>query len=333
MKANYILLLCFIIIGCSNADNPNPLSNRNKCLIQTIQAEIPNLGNGLSYSKFEYDKFDNVLKIIFQNSNGQVSIKNYVNSYNSKSQLTKFVIKDESTLIETSTFEYHLNGKISKHTKESSGFQTVYEYNEKGNQISLVFSDGSSILSKSLTKYNENGQVIKSEIIENGTLKSEITNTYNSKNLLIESIIKYPESQIINKYEYNNVGQIIKYSNQNGYSTEYIYENGLLIFEKNFKNGTFTYVIKSTYDQNKQVKNKSISTNSVDYNFLEEFTYHENQKVKLNIKYQFTLSPKNGLQKISELEYDEFGNEIRILRYNETNGQLNYAAKKTYLCK
>jgi hypothetical protein len=68
------------------------------------------------------------------------------------------------------------------------------------------------------------------------------------------------------------------------------------------------------------------------YNLLEEFTYHDNQKLKSNIKYQFSLGPNNTLLKMIEYEYDEYGNETRVVRYNDSNGTVNYEFKKTYRC-
>jgi antitoxin component YwqK of YwqJK toxin-antitoxin module len=329
MKLPHFLLFLGLILSCKPSENPEPISEDKLCLLMSEERLV---GNGKGLIKYEYDKLNNISKLTFLNANGSVNIRNYENTYNSKSQLVKFIVKNESTIFETSTFEYHLNGKISKHTKVAPGSQTIYEYDEKGNQISLVFSDSFSTLSKLFTSYNENGQVIKSESIENGIVKIVIINLYNSKNLLIETTAKHPNSQIINKYEYNDSGQIIKYSNQDGYSTDYIYENGRLVFERNFKNGKFTYVIKSTYYENKLLKNKTISYNSLVYNLLEEFTYHDNQKLKSNIKYQFSLGPNNTLLKMMEYEYDEYGNETRVVRYNDSNGTVNYEFKKTYRC-
>lgn len=330
MKFPHFLLLLSLILACKPNESLEPISENSLCLLMSEERIV---GNTKGLTKYEYDKFNNISKLTFINANGSVNNSNYENTYNSKSQLIKFVVKNESTIFETSTFEYHSNGKISKHIKVIPGAQTIYEYDEKGNQISQIFSDSFSNLSKLLTSYNKNGQVIKSESIENGVPKIVIINIYDSKNLLIESTAKYPDSQIINKYEYNNSGQIIKFSNQDGYSTDYVYENGRLVFERNFKNGKFAYVIKSTYYENKLLKNKTISNNSLDYNLLEEFTYHDNQKLKLNIKYQFSLGPNNTLLKMIEYEYDEYGNETRVLRYNDSNGTVNYEFKKAYRCK
>jgi YD repeat-containing protein len=329
MKLPHFLLFLGLILSCKPSENPEPISEDKLCLLMSEERLV---GNGKGLIKYEYDKLNNISKLTFLNANGSVNIRNYENTYNSKSQLIKFVVKNESTIFETSTFEYHLNGKISKHTKVAPGSQTVIEYDEKGNQISLVFSDSFSSSSKVLTSYNENGQVIKSESIENGILKIVIVNLYNSKNLLFESTVKYPNSQIINKYVYNDAGQIIKSSNQDGFSTDYIYENGQLIYERNFKNEKLSYIIKSTYYENRLLKNKTISYNSLNYNLLEEFTYHDNKKLKFNTQYQFTIGLNNAPQKMIEYEYDEYGNEIRVLGYNDVNGEPNYEFKKTYRC-
>ncbi len=163
----------------------------------------------------------------------------------------------DGTIYEKRVEEYDENENTIKESYYDDGGLTqcyVYEYDSKGNKTKLSCYDGSNNLAYYYVYKNDYyGNTIKETFYNWGALVSYTDYTYDTNNNLLK-IISYNASNTVTGkcgYEYNAIGQVTRYYNDDGTD---IYEeiseyddNNLIKFTKK-NNGTVTYWEKYTYE-------------------------------------------------------------------------------------
>ncbi|WP_242860860.1 DUF6531 domain-containing protein, partial [Defluviitalea phaphyphila] len=167
----------------------NPM---NKLIIKILPNEQGKKGLG-KYYKYEYDSFDRETKVI--DPEGNVFAKKLDNWGR--------VLKE----INPNTYDEKLD--------DGEGIR--YEYDSEGRKIKVIYPDGGILR----IKYDSNGNKIKEILPQNYDPKKDdgvgTTYTYDSKNRL--STIRDAYGNVIKKYIYNEVDQVIKEINAKGYKS------------------------------------------------------------------------------------------------------------------
>ncbi len=160
--------------------------------------------------------------------------------YNENSQIIKRYATDlEGNILEKHDFfemSYNENGDIKKITNKELLYNFIY--NDDGSLKGYAKYEGTQIVSAVYYEYDENGSCIK-EIYETADKKISDTTvyTYNENGAVLSSTTKNSSGNAVSEksFEYNADGlvtKLIKEKNREIRTTEYEYENGVLVKEK-----------------------------------------------------------------------------------------------------
>lgn len=261
-------------------------------------------------------------------------------------KLNKKIIKQGliDLFVSNNSKEYDVNGKIIKFISYNKfggvDFVENYKYDPLYNLVEryLMNATTGDTVSKSLMYYKDTllvkqldyQLIIDTNILDSIVFKIDLIGErnylYNSKKELIQSEYKsfhtYPEKNIQIRYDYNELGKVIKIINSSFDSIEYIRkieynQKGNIILEKEFNSSgdLFSYR-KLEYNETSELVKEQRKNSPID----KEITY----------VYKYIGEDIVGIESISETFksnrkyeylYDEFGNWIQRI---EDNGGDSY---------
>lgn len=185
-------------------------------------------GDPDTYYTYTYTNESTVVKVSnIKDSEGDISYELF---YDENGNLIR---KDEYGLEGTEPeytyiYEYNSDGNCTGEAlihntagAINNGYENTYEYDENGNCIKETFTDSYGNINVTVNTYNESGKLIRSDY-EDKYGKVATVYEYDSNGNLAKS----SNNDVI--CEYNADGSIAK-ETFDGMTTEYIYENGLLI--------------------------------------------------------------------------------------------------------
>lgn len=316
----------------------------------TVSYDVDSKGNVKSVTdpngnveKLEYNSSSQVVKDI--DYNGIVTEFTYNDSGNCIA--TKKHISDDKFL-QTSS-EYDALGNLLSKTDEL-GNKVLYEYDANSRLITEKNLSGKSInylyddLGNNTQIQYSDGLIEKFEFDKSGNKTKEVdvygnvtVNEYDKNNLLIKSTC----NGCSELYEYNSVGEVIKYTNTDGAETLYEYDNlgnkvsekdalGNIIYYEYDSNGNITKMTDpagniTKYEYNcfdmveKAVYNNGTSK-SFSYNYLGNLTQVIDQEGNTTNytynDYGKVTSVKDALNNVTAYEYDKLNRLVSVTDAN-----------------
>ncbi len=273
----------------------------------------------LDFINSEYDKEGNILSEYREDSEGNMQF-DYSYLYDGSNMTT-------------------INGKRLR-SGECITYRYEYNYDENDNQVRGIRFDGDEIVSIYEAKYDENNQLIEGINTIGGKIDYKYTATYDSNGQLI-SEAKYKG------YTYKGETRF-----QLEYRMDYIFdENGNVVEEKKYNDfSELEYHYIYQYEGNNMIGANKLSENGLilssysavysDDN-LTEFTITDKDGAIIQ-KHQATYQGNNmisendithppNIQKVYEAKYDETGNKLEEINYEEEIGGELFVSKYVYL--
>ncbi|MBO7485926.1 MAG: RHS repeat-associated core domain-containing protein [Spirochaetaceae bacterium] len=238
-------------------------------------------GSNTLFVRGEHQKLTEI-----KSDNGVQSLKF---TYNAQNLLEKIELYDDTK--ETGyNVTYTYEGNLLKSVTDTDGDESRFEYNADKNLVKLVKSDGSFVEFKyGLT--DKDGNLLTTQTVN--------------------------EEGFAERFDYNRTGRITTYTDHDGVTTVYKYDDNQQITEQNFADGT---VIKTTYNAAGNVLTQTVNGSETKYvydgkdNLLkiqyadgssENFTYDNNNNC-------IKAVDRDGIT--TEFRYDTKGNCTGILR-------------------
>ncbi len=241
----------------------------------------------------EYDHAGNVLSVTDRNSN---TIRNTYSAYGLKKS------RSESSP-ETKEYTYDGLGHLIKSSSVNKDGETVeetYSYDGLGR---LTLSTGNNGDTQSYS-YDSNSNLMSYEL--NGEGENEVSYEYDALNRLT----KLTNNGIITTYEYDENGNLLKKEQDNGVSTEYVYNDAGLVTSLMTMKGNDVYTSSTvSYLLNGMISAVNLSGNAKWYN------YDLAGRLKEEL-----VNSGIGIPMYANYKYDAYGNRTEKSSYAD-NGE------------
>ena len=177
--------------------------------------------NSLSFVKYYYDSFGNVIEEIQIDSENEIELRN-VYEYNGdgkKISYKKYL--GDGSLQRNDTYYYDINGRLIKETSYEGYSVIIYEYNSNNNLIERRSYENGELVRKEKYSYDDNNNKIE-EIVYQAGKKWTTKNVYNNKNQLVEIFQYEPNDELGSKYtlNYDDMGNEISHEYYSCYSNK-----------------------------------------------------------------------------------------------------------------
>ncbi len=343
-----LLLLFFYIFSCKTTniepeieideEIPPPLNVNCKEKSRLVYSE----NNQLVYESYnEFDPQGNIIKSIGtldKNSSSPIKYeRTYENIYDSKNNLIVSTSYFNKGFVQKDFYEYYSNNKLKKRESALSDGRIYYvnEFNEKGLMTRYYYAYYKNSYDEKLTTYNSKGKLLTEKTIQDGVFSSSEINEYDNNNLKIKTTNTFSDNSIQTiLFKYNSNKKLIEANYNYGVQIKYIYDNGLLVSEQTFtpREG-LVREYKYEYNTLKKVIKDIIYYYDFGINYVEhEYFYHTNGEIQKIIYAGLKPSMPNEFYTSGEISYDDKGNTIESISYNE-NGSVQERAKSSYFCK
>ena len=321
--------------------------------------------NGPVTEEFEYNDKGDVVKLT-KTTAINVSVTEYEYTYNESGDIVKErSVKNtygSSTYIdnydEFGNMTLHQNGDKflkTEYTYDENGFTVkkvttqrdpqyygndkvyTFEYtnDELGNVLKIVTKDPNNMETVSEFVYDDESRILKetrTEIIGGQSNLYYVDEfTYDDKGNMLSYYHKYysQESTVTYGYVYDDKGNILEKSKNGQPDIKYTYdENGNVLKNERYSNGKYFLNAEYTYDANGFMTNSTRYDEDGKVEYIWEKVYDKNSNLLKESVKKGEAYP--GGDYSYEYTYDELGNKLTSLEFENTAGNVFAACKYTY---
>ncbi len=269
---------------------------------------------------FDHEYTNGIAYTSYQNMSviGGIGDKIFTINHNVNDNIIESSDRDPSEFegnIVSFTYDYDLEGYITKLTKESNG--------QVRDIVEMAYNDDGQLITKTHVNQKMGGETTNSQYI---ITPSELFMRLVGKNV---PEIKKPKSEYVERFTYNSDGLVKSYTRYDYDSTTYTYQDGKMVKEINYYDGQMEYTHEYEYDgQGRMLKWIDLSSEyhgKVEYStdYITMYSYEGDLlmgKADIGMGYTF----------LREWEYT-YGedNTFEYCRVKE-NDEEGYTAKKMY---